>query len=224
MDFLDIHSHKSAQKPDETSIQSLSLTSDIFLAMPKTRPISIGLHPWYATLDNLAVQSKYLAVLAKQPNVKLIGECGLDKLKGESLDNQIIIFEKQIAIAEHLQKPIIIHCVKAFAELIEMKERLKVKVPMIIHGFNKSEEMGKQLLAKGFLLSFGASLLKPNSGAAKLIQQTDDFFLETDDSEISIEAVYLAAANFKKCAVDDLKARIFANWNRITNPVLMVNN
>ncbi|QPH38431.1 TatD family hydrolase [Pedobacter endophyticus] len=209
MDFLDIHSHKSAQKHDETSIQSLSLTSDIFLAMPKTRPISIGLHPWYAILENLEMQLKYLSVLAKQPNVKLIGECGLDKLKGESLDNQIIIFEKQIAIAEHLQKPIIIHCVKAFAELIEMKEQLKVKVPMIIHGFNKSEEMGKQLLGKGFLLSFGASLLKPNSGVTNLIQQIDDFFLETDDSEVPIKEVYLAAANLKKCAVDDLKARIF---------------
>jgi len=215
MDFLDIHTHKAVQQKGVESIQSLSLTSDIFLAMPKTKSISIGLHPWYATLDKLEIQLKYMSVLAKQSNVKLIGECGLDRLKGESLENQILIITNQITLAEQLNKPLILHCVKAFSELIELKERLKVKVPMIIHGFNKNEELGKQLIAKGFLLSFGAAILKENSGAAKLIQQSEFFFLETDDSEASIEEIYQAAANLKKCSVDEMKARIFANWNKL---------
>ena len=217
MDFLDIHTHKTAQKKGVHSIQSLSLTSDIFLAMPKTKPISIGLHPWFATVDKLDMQMRYMSVLANQANVKLIGECGLDKLKGESLANQVIIFERQIALAEGLNKPILIHCVKAFSELIEIKERLRTKVPMIIHGFNKNEELGKQLLAKGFLLSFGAAIRNENSGAAKTLAETDAFFLETDDADFSIEEVYSAAANLKKCTVDELKALIFANWNKLNN-------
>jgi len=215
MDFLDIHTHHTAQKKGVTGIQSLSLTSDIFLAMPKKKPISIGLHPWYATTNQLEIQLKYLAVLAKQPNVKLIGECGLDKLRGESLENQIHILEQQIVIAEKLNKPLILHCVKCFSELIEIKKRLKVKVPMIIHGFNKNKELGVQLLAQGFLLSFGTAILEENSGAAKLLQHTDHFFLETDDSETSIEKIYQAAANLKKCSIDELKALIFANWKKL---------
>jgi len=215
MDFLDIHTHKTSQQKGVTSIQSLSLTSDIFLAMPKTKPISIGLHPWYASTEKVEIQLRYLEVLAKQNNVKLIGECGLDRLKGENLENQIYFLEQQILIAERLNKPLILHCVKAFAELIEVKERLKVKVPMIIHGFNKNEELGKQLIAKGFLLSFGTAIFKENSGAAKLIQQSESFFLETDDSETSIEEIYNWAANLKKCSVDELKALIFANWNKL---------
>lgn len=215
MDFLDIHTHTTAQKTGVYNIQSLSLTSDIFLAMPKTKPISIGLHPWYATLDKLELQMKYMSVLAKQANVKLIGECGLDKLKGENIENQITILEKQIALAEKLGKPLILHCVKAFSELIEVKDRLKVNVAMIIHGFNKNEALGKQLLNKGFLLSFGAAILKENSGAAKLIKHCDDFFLETDDSEISIEEIYTVAANLKNCSIDELKALIFANWRKL---------
>ena len=215
MDFLDLHTHKAAKQNGVQSIQSLSLTSDIFLAMPKTKPISIGLHPWYATVENLELQMKYLEVLANQPNVKLIGECGLDKLKGTQIEQQIIILEAQIKLAEKLKKPLILHCVKAFAELIEIKERLKVTVPMIIHGFNKNEELGKQLIAKGFLLSFGAASLKENSGASKLIKQYDDFFLETDDSETSIEEIYQGAANLKKCSVDEMKAIIFANWKKL---------
>ncbi|MCX3264770.1 TatD family hydrolase [Pedobacter agri] len=216
MDFLDIHTHKSAQRKGVESIQSLSLTSDIFLAMPKTKPISIGLHPWYASIEKLEIQLKYLSVLAKQTNVKLIGECGLDKLKGESLKNQILILEHQVALAERLNKPLILHCVRAFSELMELKGRLKVKVPMIVHGFNKNEELGKQLISKGFLLSFGTAILKENSGASKLLKSYDDFFLETDDAETSIEEIYETAANLKKCSVDELKALIFANWNKLS--------
>ncbi|MDN3585574.1 TatD family hydrolase [Pedobacter aquatilis] len=216
MDFLDIHTHKTSQGKDVYSIQSLSLTSDIFLAMPKTKPISIGLHPWYASKDKLEIQLRYLQVLSKQCNVKLIGECGLDKLRGESLEIQTYILEQQISIAEELNKPLILHCVKAFSELIEIKERLKVKVPMIIHGFAKNEILGKQLLDKGFLLSFGVAILKENSGAAKLIQESNNFFLETDDSDVSIEELYQAAANLKKCSVDELKALIFANWDKLS--------
>jgi len=215
MDFLDLHTHKAAQQNGVQSIQSLSLTSDIFLAMPKTKPISVGLHPWYATVENLELQMKYLDVLANQPNVKLIGECGLDKLKGAQIEQQIIILEAQIMLAEKLKKPLILHCVKAFAELIEIKERLKVTVPMIIHGFNKNEKLGRQLLQKGFLLSFGAAVLKDDSGPAKLIEQLDHFFLETDDSATPISEIYFAVAKLKNRTVEEVKARIFTDWKKL---------
>lgn len=215
MDFLDIHCHKTASAPGAISIQSLSLTSDIFLAMPKKKPISVGLHPWFAQLDTFEMQMRYLEVLAKQPNVKLIGECGLDKLRGESVNNQLLILTGQIKMAEQLNKPLILHCVKCFAEMIALKDKLQVKVPMIIHGFNKNEVLGKQLLEKGFLLSFGREILKTGTGAAKLITEIDNFFLETDDSDIPIAEIYQAAANLKKCTVDELKACIFANWKNL---------
>ena len=215
MDFLNLHTHKTSVKSGEINIQSLSLTTDVFLAMPKKKPISIGLHPWYATIENLALQMKYLAVLAKQDNVKMIGECGLDKLKGENIPNQLIILTKQIELAEALSKPLILHCVKSFDELISLKEKLKVKVPMIIHGFNKSETLGRQLLDKGFFLSFGTSILKENSGSAKLIKEIDFFFLETDDEPNSIEEIYKAVAKIKNITVDELKQIIFANWEKL---------
>lgn len=215
IDFLDIHTHQTAVKPGVISIESLSLTNDIFLAMPKKKPISIGLHPWFASIEKLELQMKYLSVLARQDNVKLIGECGLDSLKGEKIENQILILEQQIALAEALNKPLILHCVKSFSELINLKEKLKVKVPMVIHGFNKNEELGKQLLKNGFLLSFGAAVLKENTGAAKLIKELDYFFLETDDSQITIQEIYHEVAEIKNCTVDELKALIFANWKKL---------
>lgn len=215
MDFFDIHTHKIAMQAGVTSIQSLSLTDDIFLAMPKKKPISIGLHPWHATIDKLELQMKYLAVLARQDNVKLIGECGLDKLKGDKIENQLIILAQQINLAAALNKPLILHCVRSFAELIAIKEKLKVHVPMIIHGFNKNEELGKQLIAKGFLLSFGSVVLKENSEAAKLIKELDHFYLETDDSEITIQEIYQAVAEIKNCTIEEVKQIIFAGWKKL---------
>ena len=217
--FLDIHTHEDPQIPGTVSIQSLSLTNDILLAMPKSKPISIGLHPWYAKFENLDLQIKYLTVLAAQENVKLIGECGLDKLRGDSLPNQLIILIRQIELAEKLNKPLIFHCVKAFDELIALKKELKIKVPMIIHGFNKNEELGLQLINQGFWLSFGIAVLNENSSLLNLIQKTDHFFLETDDSDSSIEEIYHAVAEVKKCTINELKARIFADWKKLTpNP------
>ncbi|MBC6108820.1 TatD family hydrolase [Pedobacter fastidiosus] len=214
--YLDIHTHQPLPKQHVQSILSLSLTDGDLYPLTNTRPISVGLHPWFAKLKNLELQFENLKNKAQQPNVKMIGECGLDKLRGERLENQVIILEKQIALAEELNKPIILHCVKGFAELIEIKDRLKVKVPMILHGFNKNVELGKQLIDKGFMLSFGTSILRTDSGAAKLIQDTDNFFLETDDSLTPIEEIYDATANLKKCSVDELKARIFADWKKLS--------
>jgi len=213
--YLDIHTHQPLPKKNVQSILSLSLTDGNLYPLASIRPISVGLHPWFAKLENLEFQFENLRSKAQQPNVKMIGECGLDKLRGESLEKQLIILERQITLAEELNKPIILHCVKGFAELIEIKERLKVKVPMIIHGFNKNDDLGKQLISKGFLLSFGTSIFRVDSGPQKLIQQTDNFFLETDDAETPIEKIYETAANLKKCSVDELKARIFADWKKL---------
>ncbi|MCJ0741987.1 TatD family hydrolase [Pedobacter montanisoli] len=213
--FLDLHTHTVKQSEEVTAIQSLSITQDIFLAMPKTRPISIGIHPWYGNLPELQTHMKYLKVLSKQQNVKLIGECGLDKLRGAPLNEQTEILTKQIQLAVQLDKPIILHCVKAFDELIALKKQLNPSVPMIIHGFDKKPELALQLVHNGFLLSFGSGLIKRPSTALAFQQIGDVFFLETDNSSFSIEEIYQKAAELKKISIERLKDIIFANWKKL---------
>lgn len=213
--FLDIHTHQTKQEPGVVAIQSLSLTESTFLAMPKTKPISIGIHPWHGKLEELPKNMKYLNVLARQENVKLIGECGLDKLKGEAMESQLKMLEAQISLAEELQKPLILHCVKAFDELIALKKRLQPSVPMIIHGFSKKHEMAHQLVKQGFYLSFGAAVLKSEEVALALENTTPSFFLETDEAEIDIIEIYTKVAEIKKISVDELKDVIFANWKKM---------
>jgi len=217
MQYLDIHTHSDKENPEVVNVQSLTITDNLFLPIPKSKPISVGLHPWFSKVADLDINLQNLKLVAAQENVKLIGECGLDRLRGEKMADQIEMLTRQIIFAEQIGKPLILHCVRAFSELIALKDKLKVKVPMLIHGFNKNEELGMQLLAKGFILSFGAGLLKPKSGAALLIRKTDRFFLETDDGDTTIEEIYAQAAILKNCSLDALKARIFNDWKKIIN-------
>ncbi|RYG14245.1 MAG: hydrolase TatD [Chitinophagaceae bacterium] len=217
MYYLDIHTHHERQSPNVLSVQSLTLEDCLSGPISETKLVSVGLHPWFSTLTGLEENLRKLKINAAQKNVKLIGECGLDKLRGAKMEDQIYILTQQIILAEQLGKPLILHCVKAFSELIALKDKLNVNVPMIIHGFNKNEELGKQLLAKGFILSFGTSVLNAKSSAAKLVRETNEFFLETDTSEVPIEEIYANVAILKNCSVDELKGRIFKDWKQIIN-------
>lgn len=212
MNFLDIHTHLKYKNVAVNSIFSVDVVINSKPVFLQDQPYSLGLHPWTAKLAQLPEQLRWLETWAAMPNVVAIGECGLDKLRGEPLENQLEIFKAQAKLAQMLHKPLIIHCVKAFDELIAIKKELNITVPMIIHGFNKNEALGLQLVQQGFILSFGKALLNPNSGAAKLIQLIDEFFLETDGGDATIETIYAAAAKLKNCSVDELKARIFTNW------------
>lgn len=215
MQFLDIHTHKESRGDAFESILSVSLSGMPQAAWPEDRWISAGLHPWFARLENLDTDLNRLAALAVKPEVRLIGECGLDRLRGEVLESQLVILKKQLYLANELDKPVILHCVRCFDELTALTSELKLHVPLIIHGFNKHEKLGRQLMDKGFHLSFGKAILNVGSGAATLIQDTDDFFLETDYANCDITDIYQAAANLKKCTVEELKALIFANWKKI---------
>lgn len=215
MQFIDIHTHRFSQNEEVIAVKSISLGNDDLPNLQQNQPLAVGLHPWYAKLENLDKQLADLTKITKEDKVWFIGECGLDSLRGEKMSNQLEVLEAQILLAQQLQKPVILHCVKAFDELIALKKKLHITTPMVVHGFNKSHQLGQQLLNLGFQLSFGKAILNPNSAAAKLLTQIPHFFLETDDSDVEIEEIYTAAANLKKCSIDQLKARIFADCKNL---------
>lgn len=215
MQFLDIHTHREREDAGVRQILSFSVTGGMQVEFPKDQGISVGLHPWFASVEHLEDNYLKLVEAAKGKLVKLIGECGLDRLRGESLANQLIILRKQLRLADDLHKPVILHCVRCFEELMILQKEMRVSVPLIIHGFNKNEELGQRLLGEGFYLSFGKAVLNGDSGAAALVKRVDVFFLETDDADCSIKEIYQAVANLRKTTVEELKALIFANWKKI---------
>jgi len=177
---------------------------------------SIGIHPWYIEENRIDFDLTIIEEKLQTKNCLAIGECGLDKKIDIPLDLQISVFEKQLTLAEKFRKPIVIHCVAAFQEIIVIKKRLKITVPMIIHGFSKNKQVADQLIAAGFYLSFGKYLLK-NPDLKTVFQNipNDRFFLETDTMEESIQMVYELASEYKSLNLKELQSIISSNYKSV---------
>lgn len=147
----DVHTHN----PDPERDALINLEAVPGLVIPDRGVYSVGVHPWNAGADDIDRRLYTVARFAALNRVLAIGEAGLDKLKGPDLDRQIDVFMRQASIAEHVQKPIIIHCVKVVDELLAVKNRLRPTVPWIYHGFRGGPEQARQLLSHGLKLSFG---------------------------------------------------------------------
>ncbi len=140
-------------------------------------------------------------------NFIAIGECGLDKLCETSFDLQTRTFRQMIELSEQYEKPLIIHCVKAFDELISLKKEYLPKQPWVIHGFRGNPIQAKQLIQQGFCLSFGP---KHNIETIKNVPLWA-VFTETDDSDCSIDEVYRLVASELNISVEELAGNIRNN-------------
>jgi TatD DNase family protein len=210
--FINIHTHHE----ENDAISILNIFTDV-LKITMHNFVSIGLHPWHVQQENVQLKLAELRINATHPHVKAIGECGLDRLTEADLAVQIPVFTEQISIAEAVKKPLIVHCVKAFDELLRIKKSQKITVPLIVHGYNNNTIIAGQLLQNGCYLSFGKALLQENSNAQKMIQELDyeHFFLETDDADVSIKIVYEMAASLKNIPVEELKEKMMLNFKRL---------
>lgn len=196
-----IHTHKSTNQQDVQEI--VNQYPNEFDA--SVHFFSIGIHPWYIVLDRVEEYLQIIDEKLQEQNCLALGECGLDKRIETPLEIQRAVFEKQLVLAVKYQKPVILHCVSAYQEVIEIKKRLNINVPMVIHGFSKNWQVAKSLLDSGFYLSFGKYLLR-NPELASVFEQVpnDRFFLETDTIEESISDVYIKAASIKKIDVEQI--------------------
>jgi TatD DNase family protein len=211
--FIDFHTHQKVFGSEVFAIQNVMVEKDDFLSK---KYFSIGIHPMFINLQSIENQYFTIEKTLNQKNCLSLGEIGLDKRSEVSIDEQIKIFSQQIKIAEQKEKPIVIHCVKAFSELISVKKNLKPKVPLVVHGFNNNENIFNSLLENGFYFSFGKAILE-KSNASRLILKTpiEKLFLETDDTEIPIEKIYSTAAQLLAVEQDFLRNQILQNCQNI---------
>ncbi len=177
---------------------------------------SIGIHPWYIDENRVEADLQIIEEKLNLSNCLAIGECGLDKRIEMSIETQTVIFEQQLQLAMKYNKPVILHCVSAYQEVIAIKKRLNIEVPMIIHGFSKNYQVAKSLLDNGFYLSFGKYLLR-NPELEEVFKKVpnNQFFLETDTIEESLNEVYTVASKYKNIVNEDLKMIIQNNFNQV---------
>ncbi len=206
--YIDIHTHHIPADPATMAILSLS-TGDQALSLESDHIwYSLGLHPWKVQEHDWQEHLKSIEKSAVSNRIKAIGECGLDKLCSTSWHLQNEVFVAQIEISEKLKKPLIIHCVKSFDEIVSYKTQVRPRQIWIIHGFRGKTQQAEQLLKHGFFLSFGEKYHPETLRQMPL----DRLFLETDDSIAStIEVIYRNVSRILAISEEKLMDRIKEN-------------
>ena len=216
MFFFNIHTHQYTNQKEVLEIVN-QYPQEFDNSIPN---YSIGIHPWYIVEERINSDLQIIENKLQEDNCFALGECGLDKRVESSMALQQMVLEKQLALAEKYQKPVILHCVAAFQELIAVKKKLNISVPMIIHGFSKNIEVANQLVNGGFYLSFGKYLLLNKE--LELVFNSipnDRLFLETDTVEQDISEVYQLAAKYKNIEVEEMKTIINTNFTTVFNRI-----
>lgn len=210
MEFYDVHTHQIYTEDNDDPYHSCifdvySLEFEVAKELHQRHSFSCGIHPWYS--EDSDTQMTYLTEIASNPRIVAIGETGLDKLKGPSFDVQIPVFKEHIKLSETLKKPIIIHCVKAWEELLKVKKETKPTQPWIIHGYRGKPELTKRLITEGFKFSVGENI---NIESMQLIP-IDSLFCETDEGDMTIREVYMQTSQALNIDINEFADKIAKN-------------
>ena len=178
------------------------------------KKFSVGIHPkdidenWEENFETIKKKSLH-------PNCVAIGECGLDGLISVNENLQKEVFERHILWANQINKPVIIHCVKRFSEILPFQKI--AEIPLVIHGFNKKKTIADEMLRHGFYLSFGKSVLHSLSLQSILKEfPLEKIFLETDDANFNIKELYQKTAEIKGISIENLHNKILKNLESLS--------
>lgn len=221
--LIDIHCHRAnnsghlqilSRDVHELACGSVSALDQIDTLLAGTRYLSLGVHPWFIERQDIKTAFQTLESCTHHPKLLAIGECGLDKCIDTPMKVQLDVFSRQIQLSETLGKPLIIHCVRAFAELLQLKKKLAPAQPWIMHGFTGKPALAAQLVQHGCYISFGKALLQTGSQARQALQTLtiNRLFLETDAADVSIDTIYAAAAKIRGVDPVDLRRQIHSNF------------
>ena len=198
MKYYDVHTHRIPDHHCGIFQSDVSYTSS---------PFSAGIHPWFAADNELNTIEPLLA----HPNCKAIGEIGLDRLKGPSLEIQKAVLLMQLNIANQLNKPVIFHIVRAWNEFFAIYNTHK-QTQWIIHGFNAPKQLNK-VLERDIYLSLGpVNIQNPHLRNHLPNIPLHRILLETDDSGENIAAVYQAFSETTGTPMERLCAQIEQNF------------
>ena len=221
--FVNIHTHYNNHIDNNEFVEIQNIDVDNIVNVDVSHFYSIGIHPWKSqqTTDNgqqiFYQQTQKLSNLVSQ-QLKAIGECGLDRVCGVDFEIQKEAFIKQIELSERIAKPLIIHAVRTYPDIISIRKETKAKQVWIIHGFQGNEQSAEQLLRYADIyLSLGDVLFKNEARAKRLLQviPTDKLFFETDVAERKISDVYEKAVLLSGVEMDKLRNDIFNNFVKI---------
>ena len=120
---------------------------------------AVGIHP--GSIDS-GTTPEQIRELATHKKCVAIGEIGLDYYwVSDNKQNQIEIFEKQIAIAKELDLPIIVHDRDAHGDTLDILKKHKPKG--VVHCYSGSVEMAEEIIKLGMYIGVGGVITFKNA-------------------------------------------------------------
>ena len=206
--YLDFHTH-AMRKADEGDVVEIV---SLHLGQEKAHDyFTVGLHPWWTTEPVTMGQRQELISLLHQENCLAMGEMGLDNLKGPALHVQMDAFRSQLSIANDLGKPVIIHCVRAFDQLMQVKREFPSIKKWCVHGYGRHAILARQLIDQGFYLSIMPTLSMKYRALFQALPH-DRLFLETDSmADVDIVDLYSQVAGILDMNIHHLTRQMNSN-------------
>jgi len=214
--YIDLHTHRNYPVKERAvlSVKNVALNHSETITEVDC---SIGLHPWYIDVDT-EQELRLMANELKRTQVLAIGECGLDKNITIPLPDQKFVFNRQVQLAQTYQKPLIIHCVRAFQEIVDSLRSMKFEGAVIFHGYRKNWILAKRLIDSGYYLSIGVHCL--NGSQDELLKNIPlaRLFLETDmDVKVEIMVLYQYVAQIRSLGLEEVKEILYRNYKNVFN-------
>lgn len=151
---------------------------------------AVGSHPDAADEVTPQVLDAYRQLCRDNPKVLAIGEIGLDyHYEDIPRQRQLAAFRDQMALAQELSLPVIVHEREAHADGMAVVEEFP-KVTGVFHCYSGSAEMAQWLVSRGWYIGFtGVLTFKNARKAVEVAQQLplERIVLETDCPYMSPE-------------------------------------
>lgn len=156
---------------------------------------AVGIHPTEITTDGLSLaeaaeQLEALLIRRKELKIAAVGEIGLDYYwKPFDREAQEAFFDAQLSLAEKYDLPVSVHDREAHGDTFEMLLRHPA-ARGVLHAYSGSAEMARELVRRGWYISFGGVLTFKNAERVRAVAAsipTERLLLETDCPYLSPE-------------------------------------
>lgn len=141
-----------------------------------------GLHPWFVRERSARWLEVLEEFLTSTPSA--VGEIGLDRwIEDRDEPAQEQVFIAQLQLARRLERPVMIHCLKAWGWFLDILQREPLPPGLLIHAYGGAPDIIPKLATRGAFFSFGGSVLDERKLRARKSLQAvplDRLLVETD--------------------------------------------
>lgn len=152
---------------------------------------ALGVHPHFIPQLSIAkiLQQLEQQMTSVSRQCVALGECGLDAMIDEAADRQESLLLGQLAMAQSLQCPVILHSRKTHQPLIRLIKQVKFAQGGVLHAFSGSQQEAQQFIDLGFKLGVGGVITYPRANKTRQTfaqVNVDHLVLETDAPDMPL--------------------------------------